>query len=706
MSVNERNSASEKKAYFGNLSLLPLETEYRSSKDDPVGLFYARCLRNSGLYERAVGYFSSSVFHVVGAPIHEFALKGGKIRLICSPSLSPEDVEAIAGGYAERDKVIADSLRRDIDRLISDETTNPNTRILSTLISCGALDIKLATPKVGRGIYHEKLGVFSDTLGHNVSFRGSTNETWSGWHNDGNFETIEVFCSWRGGLEGERVNKHLNHFRRMWAGTDNDLDVTTFPSSVREYLEKFSLGSLQDLRSVEANVPSRRGERNPLEHQKLAILRWKQQGCRGIFEHATGTGKTFTAILAIKEHVLAGKPALILVPSKLLHGQWHEEIASEIPEATLLLAGSGNTKWKQAGRLSAMCDPDTGLGPRAVIATMKTASSEQFRALVGSGSDLLLVADEVHQIGSPQNSKCLRINAEHRLGLSATPKRFGDPEGTARIFAFFGPVVPPAISLTDAIKMDRLVPYEYFPHPINLNATEADEWRDYTKRIRNEMARLKEDESGHKVLTERVKMLLIQRSRIAKKATAKIDLAKQVVLSEYEEGQSWLVYCEDSEQLSEVIDALRSNGLNPIEYHSNMSGDGKATLEWFRKYGGVLVSIKCLDEGVDIPAVSHALILASSQNPRQFIQRRGRVLRKSDHKYMAVVHDAIVVPVDPESEPDQLSLLSSELVRSVEFAFNSINRSASAELREIAIRMQIEVDGLLSLEGIEEDDDS
>ncbi|WP_157033229.1 DEAD/DEAH box helicase family protein [Loktanella sp. S4079] len=706
MTVTESEKTNETHTYFGNLSSLPLETEYRTTKDDPVGHFYARCLRNSGLYERAVGYFSSSVFHVVGAPVQEFALKGGKIRLICSPSLSPEDIEAIAGGYADRDKVISDALKKDIDRLIADENTNPNTRILSTLIACGTLDIKLATPKVGRGIYHEKLGVFSDTLGHHVSFRGSTNETWNGWHDDGNFETIEVFCSWRGGLEEERVNKHLNHFHSMWSGEYTDLDVIPFPSSVREYLDKFSLGSLKDLRTVEANPPSEKRDRDPLEHQKLAVLRWKQQSCRGIFEHATGTGKTFTAILAIKEHVLTGNPALILVPSKLLHGQWHEEIVSEIPEATILLAGSGNTKWKQTGRLAAMCAPDTSLGARVVIATMKTASSAQFRALVGSGANLLIVADEVHQIGSPQNSKCLEINAECRLGLSATPKRFGDPEGTSKIFNYFGPVVPPAISLTDAIKMDRLVPYEYFPHPVNLSASEADEWREYTRRIRNEMARLKADETGHKVLTERVKMLLIQRSRIAKKATAKVDLAQRVVLSEYAEGQSWLVYCEDSEQLAEVIDSLRSNGMSPIEYHSNMSGDGEATLEWFRKYGGVLVSIKCLDEGVDIPAVSHALILASSQNPRQFIQRRGRVLRKSDHKYMAVVHDAIVVPVDPESEPDQLSLLSSELVRSVEFAANSINRSASAELREIAIRMQIDVDGLLSLEGIEEDDDS
>jgi predicted helicase len=121
-----------------------------------------------------------------------------------------------------------------------------------------------------------------------------------------------------------------------------------------------------------------------------------------------------------------------------------------------------------------------------------------------------------------------------------------------------------------------------------------------------------------------------------------------------------------------------------------MTGDKVEALKWFKKFGGVLVSIKCLDEGVDIPAVSHAFILASSQNPRQFIQRRGRVLRKSTGKDLAVIHDAIVVPVDPQSEGEQISLLKAELLRALEFADSSLNKGAGADLRRIAIEMGID----------------
>jgi superfamily II DNA or RNA helicase len=135
-----------------------------------------------------------------------------------------------------------------------------------------------------------------------------------------------------------------------------------------------------------------------------------------------------------------------------------------------------------------------------------------------------------------------------------------------------------------------------------------------------------------------------------------------------------------------------------------MAGDRHATLDWFKTFGGLLVSIRCLDEGVDIPAVSHALILASSQNPRQFIQRRGRVLRRSEGKHFAVIHDAIVTPVSLELEPEQTSLLKAEMLRSIEFANHAVNKSAAAELRSIAAGLGFDPD-VQSDVGIEEGDD-
>jgi superfamily II DNA or RNA helicase len=198
--------------------------------------------------------------------------------------------------------------------------------------------------------------------------------------------------------------------------------------------------------------------------------------------------------------------------------------------------------------------------------------------------------------------------------------------------------------------------------------------------------------------------MLIQRSRIAKKAEAKVRLARTVIKDNFTSSQSWLVYCEDADQLAQVLAALKQEGFDPIEYHSNMAGDRDATMSWFRRFGGILVSIRCLDEGVDIPDVSHALILASSQNPRQFIQRRGRVLRRADDKHMAVLYDAIVVPVNAVDEPEQISLLRAELLRAIEFSENAINRTAGAELREIAINMGLDPTTLLAC-GVEEDEE-
>ena len=688
--------------YSGNLASLNLETEYRSIKDDPVEQFYVRCLREASVYRRAAGYFRSSVFLLVGPSMVSFVRKGGKIQLICSPALDASDVERITEGYAKRSSELASALIEQFDALLANPQAALGAKTLATLISIGSLDLKIAMRRDRRGIYHEKIGIFSDGLVNSVSFKGSANETWSGWSKDGNFESIEVFCSWRGGLEADRVEKHLSHFDRLWSCEDQDIEVCALPKTAREYFEKFSAPNLEDL-GMEETI-SKPVRRVPMPHQSNAIENWVKAGRRGVFEHATGSGKTFTAITAIRDHVGNGKPALILVPSRLLLAQWADEVSDEIPEAALLLAGAGNNRWKGSNRLQAMTDADSLLGPRITITTMPTAASDEFRSNVCGGDHLLVVADEVHQIGSKENSRFLATKAGAKLGLSATPKRYGDPEGTERIFAYFGPVILPKISLIDAVNAGRLVAYEYHPHPVQLSATEADDWRVQSQAISKEVARSKSDKNGRKVLSERARMMLIKRARIAKKASAKVSLAETILQNEYEPGQSWLIYCEDGGQLADVLIGLKEQGLDPIEYHSSMDGDRDATMEWFRKFGGILVSIRCLDEGVDIPAVSHALILASSQNPRQFIQRRGRVLRKSPGKSLAVIHDAIVTPVDPEDERDQMGLLRAELVRAVEFAQNATNQMAAANLREIAIDMGIDPDEFDPNEGNEIDD--
>ena len=699
----------EKNLSQGDLSVLDLKTEYRSLKENPVIDFYKPCLENSNHYRRAVGYFRSTVYSVIGQSILDFARRGGITELICSPELYPEDIESIRLGHERKTTIFESKLLQEINELLLVEEAAFNTSVLATLISVGALEIKVALRADRKGQYHEKIGVFSDNSGNAVSFKGSTNETWSGWHSEGNFESIEVFCSWRKGLEAERVSNHAAHFNSMWSENDSDIDVFSFPEEALAQLKK---AAFEDLDSVpkfkkfdSSNVRSTPQRRSLLPHQDSALNSWNSQNGRGIFQHATGSGKTFTALMAVRQHIKNGNPALIVVPSVLLLEQWTSEIKLEIPQATLLRAGGGNKTWRTRQRLQGMTSSDMQLGQRVVLATMQTASQEPFLDAVSDGDHLLLVADEVHQIGSPEYSKIMDLNPGKRLGLSATPTRFGDPDGTKRILEYFGGIVPPQITLSDAIEAGRLVRYKYYPRTINLTATEADDWRDYTAEIGKEIARHQNNDKSAKPLSERAKFLLIQRSRIAKKASNKVQLACEILQEHFEESQSWLVYCEDADQLSQIIEALQNRGMEPREYHSKMKGDRKATMTWFRSFNGILVSIRCLDEGVDIPEVSHALILASSQNPRQFIQRRGRVLRHASNKQFAVVFDAIVTPLNIENEPEQTSLLKFELMRALEFSKNAINKGAGAELREIAINMGVNPDDL-QIDGIEDEEEA
>lgn len=687
-----------------SLKNIDIDVQYRTGDKDPVENFYRPCLSQSVKYDRAVGYFRSSVYIIVGVDTVEFAKRGGKIRLICSPSLSKEDIDVISASYEARNKRLGQVIKSEIDNLLSVDESEYRTKVLATLITSGALDIKIAYRPDAYGLYHEKTGVFTDRLGDRVSFVGSSNETWNAWHYLGNHEAIEVFCSWKSQQDLERTDRHEQYFSKLWEGNVHGVSTVEFPIAAQKKLLEVSLGGVDDIdleKISKAKQESRYGKRKPLPHQIEGIDSWKKAGKHGILEHATGSGKTFTAITAMKEHLDEGNPVLVLVPSQLLLDQWAIEIEDEIPDVVLLLAGAGNDRWKQNNRLRSMTSGVQTDAKRVVVATMQTAATDAFIDAIADGKHLMIVADEVHQSGSPFNSNAYRIRAGAKLGLSATPTRYGDPEGTQKMLDYFGGLIPPKVTLNDAIKSGRLVEYEYFPHPTYLTAEESDEWKKLTLQIIREMSS-SGDKEGIGRLTDKAKMLLIRRSRIAKKAINKVELARKVLADCYEDGSRWLIYCEDQGQVGQVMEILRAEGMDPVEYHTSMEGDREATLDWFKSFGGILVSIKCLDEGVDIPTIDHALILASSQNPRQFIQRRGRVLRKAPDKYLARIHDSIVVPVSLEDEPQQLALLKSEFVRAIEFAEGAINMGAAAELRRIAGQLGFDPDDAIE-EGIEEE---
>jgi len=304
---------------------------------------------------------------------------------------------------------------------------------------------------------------------------------------------------------------------------------------------------------------------------------------------------------------------------------------------------------------------------------------------------------------SPEYSKLLTIDTGPRLGLSGTPERAGDPVGTQLIFDYFQGIVPPPFTLQEAIP-DVLTPYFYYVHTVSLSTDEQEEWTSIAKKISRLYAQSKHAQQTGALDPSRIKLLLIQRARIVKSAHEKIAKTIAIMTANYKSGQRWILYCDTVVQVQQIVSGLRTSGLPAVEYHSSMVGDRDQTIRIFESNGGILVSIHCLDEGVDIPAVTHALILASSKNPREFIQRRGRVLRKAKGKHVSYVHDLLVLPIQTDEPDPNLSIIETEISRAIEFGSWAQNPSSIIELERIALKFGMDYTSLTD-GGFEDDND-
>jgi superfamily II DNA or RNA helicase len=701
---------------------LQLKQAYHKPEDDIARAFYLPCLAAARAYDRAVGYFSSAIYALAWPSLREFVDNGGKIRLICSPVLSTDDVSAMSEGYAAREDAIqGELLREEFRRLLATPGTLKPAKVLASLVALDVVDFRIAwVGDVAGGqpkrLFHDKVGIFHDAEGNAVAFKGSMNETWPGLALDGNLESVDVFLSWAGDRERARVTDEQDYFSRLWENRFPGVVTVPLPEVAREALVTASdpehWRELVDEICVEIEAAAgwspeaKPNGRVPRPHQVAALDAWRARGRRGIFEHATGSGKTFTALCAIKDALSQNEVVLVLVPSDLLLRQWASELRSTFDGLglRLLVCGGGHADWREEGRLRAWTRSGTG-APRVVLATLQTASSLEFLQACRGGPHLFLVADEVHRLGAPQARRVLDLDSGARLGLSATPTRAGDPSGTAAIFAYFEGVVPPPFTLFDAIKAGALTPYAYHVQRVSLEADEQERWNKLTYEIRKQFAQAQAAKTSSPDAELRLKQLLIRRARIVKSARQKVAAAVAVVTGAYRRGQHWIVYCDDQVQLADVRDALRAAGCaDVLEYHTAMTGDPRRTLDLFEAHGGVVVSIRCLDEGVDIPAVSHALILASSKNPREYVQRRGRVLRKSQAKSLSHIHDLLVTPLFDPDEPPALAILEGELSRAIEFGSHALNPGCITDLQRLAIEHGIDWTKLTDA-GLEDDED-
>ncbi len=672
---------------------LDLEDDYRSGRDSLLEDFYIPCLQEAIAYDRAVGYFSSSLLHMVAIAFSEFVRRGGHMRLICSPALRPDDFDAMkqAVPTSEQAQVL---VREELDELLTRPESVAPTRLLGSLVKASVVEVQLAFLDDTSGIFHDKLGVFQDENGGRVSFVGSANETWAAWGL--NHESFEVFGSWRGEADLLRTRRHARDFDRLWKREDDSVRVEPLDRVTRDRLIDIAD---DDLDRAMAAVRSRPASTAParralMEHQLAVLENWRTNGQRGIVAFATGAGKTLTALEAVREWTQPGRPALILVPSRELHRQWREELALEIPEATPLLCGAGHGRDSWGALLGSYTAPSAETqGPRVTLVTNATFSSPDFRSRLRAGDHLLVVGDEMHRLGSRQSlAALLETSAGATLGLSATYRRKFDELGTEALVEWFGPVLEPVIGLAEAIMIGRLVPYDYRLHTLRLEEDELEQYAVLTQKIGKASASSSGDPSDYML------MLLIQRARLLKQARGKVNEATAILLREFHPGERWLVYCDDTNQLSAIVEQALAHRLPVMEFHSAMVGDRDAVLNSLAAHGGIVVAIRCLDEGVDLPACDRALIVASSTVDREYIQRRGRVLRTANHKVSAVVHDLLL------TDDHGGVLTRSEALRALEFARLARNPAARARLQSL-LALSPDLENLPGVELLDDADD-
>jgi len=681
--------------------------------------FYTPLLCQAVSYKRAVGFFSSSALIELTQGLGGLIDNGGVIELIASPKLSPEDISAIEDGFERRTQIIEQTLLREL-HAPKGRFDEARLNLLSNLIAAGRLEIKIAfLEEDGHiGMFHEKMGLMYDGDNNIVAFTGSMNESANAFSH--NYESIDVFTSWS--QDESRVLAKQAAFNAMWNDYEPSIKVMSFPSIEKAIFEQYRKNSIIDtscLRAPEekgdSSMASEEDYSHPYpripswvkirEYQKQAIGQWKANGFVGIFDMATGTGKTYTALAATAElyQSASKKLAVIIVcPYQHLVEQWKEDIESFGMKPIVCYSSSPQKNWRERLK-TAVTGFNLGVNDHfCVISTNAMFSSqfvqEQVSSLKGS---TLLVVDEAHNFGADNLSQTLLPNMKYRLALSATIDRHGDEEGTQKLYSYFGQKCI-EYTLKEAIDNRMLTPYYYHPIVVSLSEDELTLYLEITAQIVNAIHSSKKKD-GKAILSEYAKMLLIKRARLVAGATEKISSLKSSI-KPYIDDNHILVYCgattmhdvdyredkppaEDMRQIDIVADLLGNEmGMRVSKFTSEEDAEERERLkEAFAdgRHQQVLIAIRCLDEGVNIPSIRTAFILASSTNPKEYIQRRGRVLRMYKGKDFATIYDFITLPIplDRVNEyPEETlasvkSLAVREIVRMKDFAAISENPS-------------------------------
>lgn len=628
-----------------------IRPQYDSIFDDVYGDFFNPVLRRSLRCSRAGGRFTSKNLAACAEGMQEFIQNDGRMELAMLPEFSEEDVEAIRRGIRDERDVLEEGWIRDMSE-ISEKFVEDHVKALSWMLANGNLEIRIVMPRDGEGkivrhaalresqIFKKKTGLFWGPGKDVLSFSGNIE------YDDKMMGEYYQFRTYRSWVQDEMkyVDQDYKEFTRHWDGQAESggvrLDTVQLPDAIRDSMIRIAPSSKSEIRLQLA--PRLR------PYQKEAVQRWADAGGRGVLEMATGTGKTFTAIGCMNEIRKRHKKVLVVVtcPFDNLERQWESELLRWGIQSQVT---SRNAQWYTDMRdgMSALrvSDQERML---VVITSYSTFHNEKFtRAVSESGVESMLVADEVHNAGSPTRLAGLSDAYAYRLGLSATLERYFDEQGTAALQGFFGSTVF-TLGLEQAIDHKFLVGYNYYPIYTDLTCEEYEEYRKRTRLIAMLWGSKKAEDR------ERLERELDARSRIILNAESKIERFAEWARAHEGRISHTLVYCSEV-QMPRVKQILTECGAVNREITAKNPKNARERTAILREFArgtyDAIVANKVLDEGADIPAAATCVMLASTGNPKQFIQRRGRVLRRLPQGYAdgrqkdhAEIYDVIVMP--------------------------------------------------------------
>lgn len=621
-----------------NFKDLPIKKSYiNKGADNFVDCLLNPALKLATTYRRSVGFFSSSVFKLIINALPSFIRNGGKINLIVSPTLSEDDITAIQLGYAKKEDIINQRFMEDFKSEIK-EFDDSSLGVLSELVARDILDIKIASVKNDVGMYHDKLGILVDKDGNKIVFYGSPNSSVNAYQN--NYEKVRIVRSWIEG-EGDSVDDEVAEFDKLWDNQNEFLDVYNFMDSVKKSI----------LNVIEERAFDKKNS-EPIklfDYQEKAIEKWVENGYKGFYIMATGTGKTWTAIYSAKR-LIEDFPSLIVIaaPYKHLVKQWAEDVKKAFKDASIVLISSENPQWQSISKQLVIAQKYAPEKQIILITTIKSFYSDKFNTVMAlSNQEKLLIVDEAHRF--TQRDESLHTTYKYMLGLSATPINGKNNAAGVDLVNFFGGQVF-TLPIEEALDRHFLVPYNY--HPIFVSATEEEENR--FNQISANMASCFHD--GILVDPDRFVKYVRARLRIISMAENKIShidsFIKKIPIKDH-----FIVYCGDGRlfdgiredevrHIQFVKDHLYNLGIKSSQFTATESMDRRMELVDMFNNNEIssLVAIRCLDEGINIPSIKSALILSSNDDYREFVQRRGRILRKYGDKKEADIYDVIVLP--------------------------------------------------------------